>query len=83
MTIAIPAHTTETRLMSAAELVSRFNITAEQVLVTDNGITLRGVSIETIADIAPALALTPSDFLDRGYEGVTFDGIPVTVEQSR
>lgn len=82
-TEALASHTTESLLMTTAELVSRFNITADEVLITSNGVTLRGVSIETIAAITPALALTPSDFLDRGYEGHTFDGIPVTVEQSR
>lgn len=83
MTIAIAAHTTEDRLIAASELVSRYNITADEVTVTEDGIALRGVSLATISDITPALALNPSPDTERGYEGSTFDGIPVTVEQSR
>ena len=81
--IAIPAHTTEERLMAASVLVASYNVTADEVTVNSDGIHLRGVSIQTISDIAPALALAPSDTVEYGYEGSTLDGIPVFVEQSR
>lgn len=75
-------YTTEDRVLTAYELVARYNITADEVTVTPDGIALRGVDLETIVLIAPALALTPSDDEERVYRGTTFDGIPVTVEQS-
>lgn len=81
----IPAHTLETRLVAATELVITYNIAADRVTVDGSGITIAGDLLDALPDLTatlnlqlkqPGAAGEPDVWVGETY----FDQIPVTVE---
>lgn len=84
---AIQPHTIEDNLVVAAEIVSRYNISADEVTVSSEGVTIAGNVLEWVPALTDALILQLTSAGGPGepdvYRGKTFDGIPVTVEHRR